>query len=153
MPRKGIVAGIAVLIIIVLLFIPMIPITESYKVTEPYERLAKYTVVSAVLKEKWDFQRGVYHSSEVTVKNIDKFGGTFTVTHKLYDIHGLFGTKVTKSYIPAGGTYTFIAEFDTELGQDVRGEYSVFPPKVIDQQVVTKHRTVYKSIIELLLYS
>lgn len=58
----------------------------------------------------------------------------------------------TSGYIGAGDTETFIAEFDMSLGQDVRGEYSVSEPTVTDQRVVTKHKTVYKLIIEILIY-
>jgi hypothetical protein len=90
--------------------------------------------------------------SEVTVKNIDAYGGTFTVTHYLYNVNGLYGTKTTSEYLAAGETKTFRAEFDTQWLQDVRGEYSVSAPTVIDQKVVTKHKTVYKSIIEILVY-
>jgi hypothetical protein len=54
--------------------------------------------------------------------------------------------------VAAGETKTFRAEFDTRWLQDVRGEYSVSAPTVIDQRVVTKHKTVYKSIIEVLAY-
>jgi len=56
------------------------------------------------------------------------------------------------SYIAAGAIETFKAEFDTYAGQDVRGKYSVSPPTVIDERIVTKYKTVYKSIIEILIY-
>ena len=36
--------------------------------------------------------------------------------------------------------------------QDVLGKYSVSAPTVIDERVVTKYGTAYKSIIELLIY-
>jgi len=130
----------------------MIPVEVTYTETEPYERLATYEVTSATLTEGWDLTRGVYHTSKVVVKNTDKYGGTFTVTHYLHDVNGLYGTETTSGYIGAGGTETFKAEFDTRLGQDVRGEYSVSAPTVIDQRLVTKHKTIYKSIIEILIY-
>jgi hypothetical protein len=150
--RNLIIGIIVVVAIIIVLFIPMIPVDVAYSETEPYNRLAEYEVVSATLRESWDIPRGVYHISEVTVKNIDAYGGTFTVTHYLYDVNGLFGVETTSEYLSAGETKTFRAEFDTSLGQDVRGEYSVSAPTVIDQKVVTKHKTVYKSIIEILVY-
>lgn len=150
--KKLIVGVIAVAVIIAVLFVPMMPVEVAYNETEPYNRLAEYDVVSATLTDSWDIPRGVYHISEVVVKNTDTYGGTFTVTHYLYDINGLYGTETTNEHVGAGDTKTFTAEFDTFLGQDVRGEYSVLPPTVIDQKVVTKHKTVYKSIIELLIY-
>jgi len=135
------------LIIITILFIPMIPVKEAYSETEEYGREARYEVASVTFK-----QEGVYHVSTVVVKNIDPYGGTFWVTHYLYDINDLQATKTTGEYLSAGQNKTFRAEFDTQGLQDVRGGFSVSAPTVIDKRVVTKHKTVYKSIIELLLY-
>lgn len=150
MKRVGI--AVAVALIVVVLFVPIIPVTVPYTEIESYEREARYEVVSATLKAGFDLARGVYHTSEVVIKNIDKYGGTFRVTHDLYDVDGLFGTKTTSGHIGAGGTETFRAEFDTALAQDVRGKYSVSAPTVIDERVVTKQKTLYKSIIEIVLY-
>jgi len=151
---KGLIVGIIVLaVVLVILFIPMIPVDATYNDTEPYDRLATYQVTSATLTQEFElFGRGVYHRSTIVVKNIDSYGGTFTVIHYLYDVNGLFGTKTTSAYVGAGQTSNFVAEFDTSLGQDVRAEHSVSAPTVIDNRVVTKHKTVYKSIIELVFY-
>lgn len=143
---------VAVIAIAIVLFIPIIPVDVTYSETEPYSRLAEYEVVSAFLREGWDFTRGTYHTSEVTIKNIDSYGGTFTVTHDIYDINGLYDTKTTSGYIAPGDTETFMADFDTQWLQDVRGEYTVSAPTVIDERVVIKHKTVYKSIIAILIY-
>lgn len=128
---KKLAIGVTVAVIAIFLFIPIIPVDVTYSETEPYSRLAEYEVVSAFLREGWDFTRGTYHTSEVTIKNIDSYGGTFTVTHD---------------------TETFMADFDTQWLQDVRGEYTVSAPTVIDERVVIKHKTVYKSIIAILIY-
>jgi hypothetical protein len=150
---KNLVIGVAIIALVVaILFIPMIPIEEPYNETEPYNRLATYEVVSATLSEKWNIIKGTYHISEIVVKNTDSYGGTFTVTHYLYDVNGLYGIETTSAFVGSGETYTFTAEFDTQWLQDVRGEYSVSAPTVIDTRVVTKYKTVYKSIIELLIY-
>lgn len=147
---KGI---ITVAVIVVILFIPIMPVDVTYSETEPYNRLAKYEVVSATLTSEFElFGRGVYHRTTIILKNVDSLGGTFTVKHSLYDINGLFGKDTTSGYIEAGSIQNFVAEFDTSLGQDVRAEYFVTAPIVIDQRVITKHKTVYKSIIELLIY-
>jgi hypothetical protein len=151
---KGLIVGVIVLtVVVVVLFVPMIPVDATYNETEPYDRLGTYQVVSATLTQEYElFGRGVYHRNTVVVKNIDSYGGTFTVNHFLYDVNGLFGSKTTSAYVGAGQTSNFIAEFDTSLGQDVRAEHSVSAPTVIDNRVVTKHKTVYKSIIELVFY-
>jgi len=151
--RKLIIGITVFVVVLVVLFIPMIPTEEAYSETEEYERKAKYEVVSANLKEELELLgRWVYHASIIVVKNIDAYGGTFTVRHKLYDINGLYGTKSTSEYLTAGVTKTFRAEFDTRWLQDVRGEYTVSAPTVIDERLVTKHRTTYKSVIQLLIY-
>jgi hypothetical protein len=150
---RGLIAGVIIIaVILVILFIPIIPVDATYNETEPYNRLATYQVVSANLREDWDLSRGTYHTSEIVVRNTDSYGGTFTVTHRLYDVNGLYGTKSTSSFVGNGQTYTFSTQFDTQWLQDVRGEYSVSAPTVIDNRVVTKHKTVYKSIIELMFY-
>ena len=150
--RNVLIACVVVVIVLAVLLIPMVPVQETYTETEPYERRAQYEVVSTTLKEETELLgRGVYHVSEVVVKNIDSKGGTFTVTLSLYDIDGLYGKKSPSDYIAPGTTKAFRAEFDTRLGQDVRGEYSVSAPKVTDERLVTKERTVYKSIFGLLL--
>lgn len=154
--------AIAVAVVVICCFIiilPIVPVEEPYIETytelEPYTRTAKYEVVSAQLKEELDpFGKWVYHASIIKVKNIDPKGGTFKVTHYLYDVNGLFGSKTTSEYLAAGQTKTFREEFDTQWLQDVRGEYTVSAPTVTDERLVTKERilykTVYKSIIQLL---
>jgi hypothetical protein len=150
--RTSIVIGMLALILVVgvVLLVPIIPTQEQYQEPESYERLASYEVPTAVLSSGFDLSRGYFVISEVSVKNIDSYAGTFQVTHRLYTVDGLFGTKTTNEYISPGDTKTSRAEFDTRLGQDVRGEYSVSPPTVIAQRVVTKTRTVYRSIFEIL---
>jgi hypothetical protein len=152
--NKNLIIGIIVVaIIIIILFVPMIPVDVTYSETEPYNRLATYEVISATLKENFEwFGKWVYHRSTVVVKNTDSHGGTFTIKHYIYDVNGLLATKTSDEYIDAGNTVTSNADFDTQWLQDVRGEYSVTAPTVIDQRVVTKHKTIYRSIIEILIY-
>jgi len=150
---KGLIVGIIVLaVVLIILFIPMIPVDATYNETEPYDRLATYDVVSSSLTEGWDLSRGTYHTSTIVVRNTDSYGGTFSVTHRLYDINGLYDTETTTTFVGSGQQYSFSTQFDTQWLQDVRGEYSVSAPTVIDNRVVTKHKTVYKSIIELMFY-
>ena len=142
---KALAAGIIVVVVIItILFIPMIPAKEAYSETEEYEREAKYEVVSVIFKGE--------NESVVVVENIDVYGGTFMVTHYLYDVNGLYETKTTGEYLSAGQNKTFRAEFDTQGLQGVNSGYSVSASTVVDKRVVTKSRTVYKSVIELLIY-
>jgi hypothetical protein len=150
---KNLIIGIVVLVVIVvILVIPIIPVDATYNETEPYNRLATYDVVSATLTEGWDFSRGTYHTSTIVVRNTDSYGGTFSVTHRLYDVNGLYDIETTTAFVGSGQQYSFSTQFDTQWLQDVRGEYSVSAPTVIDNRVVTKHKTVYKSIIEVVFF-
>lgn len=149
---KPIIGIVAFTVAIITLFLPIVPIRIAYNEVEPYYRECRYEVVSATFEESWDIGRGTYHISEVTIKNVDSYGGTFTVMHYLYDINGLYDTKRTTEYLAPGGTKTFRAEFDTRWLQDVRAEYSVSAPTVRDERIVTRYRTVYKSIIEIFIY-
>jgi hypothetical protein len=150
---KGLIVGIIlVAVVLAILFIPMIPVDTTYNSTEPYDRLATYQVGSATTTAGFDLTRGVYQTVAVDITNTDSYGGTFTVELSLYTIDGLFGTQSPSAYIGPGQSHTFSAQFDTSIGQNVRGEYSVTAPTVIDNQVVLRHRTDYKSIIELVFY-
>jgi hypothetical protein len=149
--RLKIIIGVAIVVVAFLLLAPIIPVDVTYTEVESYEREAKYEVVDAKLSQGFSFSMGVYTVVKVVVKNVDKYGGTFTVTINLYTVNGLFGSKDISNYIAPGGVATFEAIFDTALGQDVRGEYIVKAPYVIDQRLVTKHKTVYKSMFELMM--
>jgi len=142
---------VIVAVIVLVLFAPIVPVTRTYSIVEPYERHAKYDVISATLERKIDLVRGVYVVSKVAIRNVDKLGGTFTVTHYFHTVDATY-EKITRDYIAPGETKTFNAELDIRLGQDVRQGFSVLPPKVIDKRVVTKHETIYKSIIGILLH-
>ncbi len=149
--KKLIIGLVVVVAIVVVLLIPMIPTSEAYNVTEPYNRECTYEVDNWDLQEKFGFF-DVYVQSDITVRNTDKYSGTFQVVHELRDIDGLFGTETDSFYLNAGQSHTSSVTFDTTWGQDTRGTYSVSAPTVTDEQLVTKHKTVYKSIIEIMLY-
>ena len=149
--KKLIIGVVVIAVVIVILFIPMIPIEVAYSETEEYERLATYVVDDWNLEEKLGWF-DVYVQSDVTVRNTDKYGGTFVVVHKLYDVYGLFGSVEDSFYLGAGESHTSTATFDTSWGQDTVGNYDVTPPTVIDTRLVEKTKTVYKSIIEILVY-
>jgi hypothetical protein len=120
-------------------------------VSEPFNRVANYIVVSTNLRESLDIARGTYHISEVVVKNTDLKGGTFVIIHKIYNANGLFGTQTTSKYVGNGSTVTFTAEFDTQFLVSYNAEYSVSAPTISGENTVTKKGTAYKSIIDLWL--
>lgn len=140
-----------IIVSIILLLAPIIPVEETYFEEEPYGRQATYSVVNWDLSEKWGFF-DVWVESIVTLRNIDTVGGTFTITHNLYDIDGLFGSVRDTNYIGPGQTYVSFAKFDTKLGQDTRGQYSITAPSIIDTRLVEKSNTVYRSLISFILH-
>jgi hypothetical protein len=147
---RNIVIIIAIVIaIMIILFAPIFPVTETYKEQQFYQRSVTYVVDSAKCYESWNLQLGFYVQSEVVVRNTDSFGGTFKVRHELYDINGLFGSKTDTFYLGAGQSYKSIATFDTKMGQDTKGYYSVEPPTITDTRLVDKTRVVYKPLIYL----
>ena len=153
--KKLIAGAIVVVAIVIVIFIPMIPVEvtysetvpveETYTAEEPYEREATYVVDDWKLQEKIGFF-DVYVQSDVTLRNTDQYGGTFVVVHNLYDVYGLFGSVEDSFYLGAGDSYTSTATFDTSWGQDTLGSYDVDSPTVIDTRLVEKTRTVYKSV-------
>jgi hypothetical protein len=144
-------AIIGVALTAVVLLVPIIPVDVTVTEVEYYERLARYVVIDYKVYDRFDFIRGRYTVVEVVVMNVDKYGGPFTVTMNLYTDGKRYGTQTISKYIAPGEILTFKAEFDTAFGQKVVGDYEVEAPTVIDKRLVTKHKTVYKSIIELIL--
>jgi len=175
--------------VVAVLFAPIIPVTishevpyeelENYEDLEPYEveeeywRDCRYNVVSAVLSEHWDFERGTYWRADVTIQNTDTKGATFSVHSWFYDNphcyeEDLIGEKTGTKYIAAGQEGIVRTEFDWFWGEEVYSKYLVHTPRVKDTRTVTKYRTVvkqrlvtkyrteyetvYKSIIEILIY-
>jgi len=137
--------------LVLILFAPVIPVEVTYAEPEPFKREARYEVISSSLSTGFDLFRGFYTVFEVKIKNTDKYGGNFTVAFYLYDKEGLFGKDVKSGQIGPGEEKTFRAEFDTKFGQEVRGEYKVTPPIVVDQKLHYVQRVVRKSLIQIAL--
>ena len=137
--------------LVLILFAPVIPVEVTYAEPEPFKREARYEVISSSLSTGFDLFRGFYTVFEVKIKNTDKYGGNFTVAFYLYDKEGLFGKDVKSGQIGPGEEKTFRAEFDTRFGQEVRGEYKVTPPIVVDQKIHYVQRVVRKSLIQIAL--
>ena len=169
--KKWIIVGAIIVAAVIILFIPIIPVEvtysetvpveETYTAEEPYEREATYVVDDFKLQEKIGWFN-VYVQSDVTLRNTDKYSGTFVVVHTLKDVYGIFGSVEDSFYLGPGDSYTSTATFDTSWGQDTLGTYDVTPPTVIDTRLVEKTKTVYKpvektktvrkSIIEILIH-
>lgn len=156
MVNKSLVFGIILIFTVGVMNIPLVDVQEAYTELEPYEeqyidletfsRDCKYRLIDATLESHISLSIGIYHTLTVFVQNIDDYGGQFSVELRLYDVDGLFSKRLVLNHIGAGLTETFSTDFDTELGQDVRGEYTVNPPLVSDQRSVTKTRIAYRQV-------
>lgn len=151
MGRKGLIGGLILVAMLFLVVVPIFPVEEPYTEMEQYERQARYNIIDSKLVASWSISLGIYHIYTVELQNTDDYGGYFKVKFELYDVDGLFEGKSDYHYIGAGGTETFSAEFDTKMGQDVRGQHYVTSPTVTDQRIVTKYRTVSKSLLVILM--
>ncbi len=147
---RHMLAIVAVLVVVIILFLPVVPVDVPYTIEEPFEREIRFDVLSVRLIEKWDLTHGVFHRMEVKVENVDIFPGRFDVVLELSDIDRSLGRRVDSHSLVPGETHVFSAWWDTVLGQDVRGSYIVDTPTVTDRRLVTRYRTEHKSIIQII---
>ena len=143
--------GIALVLIVLFTLCPIIPINQEYTTKEYYKREVLYTIIDRKLQEKIDWFN-VYVQSDITLRNIDKYSGTFQIIHTLRDIDGVIGEVKDSFFLSAGTSYTSTAMFDTELFQDTKGSYRVIQPTITDERLVTKHKVNYISLAYLIIY-
>lgn len=147
------------MIVLLLLFLPIIPIGESYSVIEQFEREALYYTKDEKLTREWGLFY-TYHEYSIHLYNNDTFiQGTFTVKFDIYDEKGFFASKSASKNLTAFSTdltgiffssREFIADFDTSLDQkNVTGKYSVNAPRGIAERTINKTRIIYRSVISL----
>jgi hypothetical protein len=146
------------MIVLLLLFLPIIPISESYSVTEQFEREALYYTKYEELTREWGLFY-TYHEYSIDVYNNDTFiQGTFTVKFDIYDERGFFASKSVSKNLTAFSTDLtglfshgrFVTDFDTSLSQkNVTGKYSVIAPRGIAERTISKTRIIYRSVISL----
>ena len=151
MGRKGLIGSLIFIAMLFLVVVPIFPVEEPYTEMEKYERRVRYNIIDSKLVASWNIFLGTYHIYTVVLQNTDDYGGYFQVSFELYDVDGLFAVESDHHYIGAGGTETFCAEFDTKTGQDIRGQKHVSAPTMTDQRIVTKYRTVSKSLLVILM--
>lgn len=147
-------------VVLVAVYAPVVPVNVTYSEVESYERPIKYQVVSASISRA--LLSGCL-TPEVTIKNVDKHDGTFTVTSYLYVHDVCEETKEARVYIVGrGGSGTCRLTFNTKItladwvnnwGTKYKWYYRVQPPTVIDQRVVSKSKMGYKTIIRFVLDS
>jgi len=166
---KKIVSVCAIVAILAILFF-VIPFpttevyetTETYYETEPYQEqvLMQYQIIDPTdLTRHWNITLGYYDVGRVTVRNTDTEGGSFAVTYKFRNVYGVAKQETKSYFIGSGASYTFEFVYDSEMGEDVTGEYSISEPyktvtryhQVPKQRTVLKTRTVNKTLFQRLL--
>lgn len=75
----------------------------------------------------WEHVEGFYKTGEVTVSNAEDIGAAFRVEYYFKTVDRTI-TKIKTMTLDPHETETFKFAFDSMMGQDVRGSYSVFPP-------------------------
>lgn len=148
---------VAIMIVLLLLFLPIIPISESYSLTEQYEREALYyTKKEQLVRPLFE----TYYEYSIHVYNNDTFiQGTFTVKFDIYDEKGLFASKSVSKNLTAFSTDlpgllfswgTFVVDFDASSNQrNITGKCFVIAPRGIAERTINKTRIIYRSVISL----
>lgn len=123
-----------------------------FQTTELYQEQVRmqYQIIDPTdLTEQWNISLGFYQVGRVTVRNTDTEGGTFSVTYKFRNVYGIAKQETSSYFIASGDSHTFEFTYDSEMGEDVTGEYSTSEPF----KTVIKTRTVNKTLFERLLGS
>lgn len=118
-------------------------VQEPYTVQVPYSYTYKYSVVDAKLERLWNSELGDYSKGTVKVANLEDMGGTFTVKYTFKTV-GETIPKISSKWISAHSTQTFEFIYDSKIGQDVVGSYSVTPATTTKYRTETRYRTVTK---------
>ncbi len=154
--KAKLAAGLAALIGILILFLPIFPSTEQYDEVERYERDAKFQVVSVSRSELPEecFVRWTV-TIDVAIMNEEKEGGRFEVINQIRTAVGPLDPQTTSKFLDAGevGHLITIHTLPCELyGRDalVQPEYKVKPPRIIDTKVETKTRSVRRPLLGFL---
>lgn len=156
-PEKGtsqikiiVVAVIAIVVILAVLFVPFVPAKETYSEVEQYSKPAGYSVDRDEWDSGWSISKGCYCNIYIKVRNTDVRGGTFDVSVEIQDILTVVYSNSKSQYIGPGESYQFRFYYNTHCDTDYVWSYDVDPPSIIDERVVEKERTVYKSVVQLL---
>jgi len=126
-----------IIIISVLILVPFVPVFDVITEEKTIQRELEYTVYDFRVSYDGSLDRGPLAHVVVVMKNVDDVGGNFTVIHTLSEDNGLTSEGVTNKYMAPDATKTFIYTFEINLGQNVLGNYTVVPPIIIDNQLIT----------------
>ena len=147
---------ISTLLMLILSLLIPVPFTEYYTETETYEREYKYKVHV----ERWTGSTFLcrYYIVNGTIQNLENRSGEF----ELYVYVGrfvegkfeIYDSKSLDIYLEPNQTEEFEVYLYTSLDVPIcNPSYDIDPPTVLDTRQVNKSRTIYKTVIQLVLES
>jgi hypothetical protein len=132
---------------------PMIPITVSCEVKERHCICYGYEVLNESFAELYSPLLGDFVRSEFTIRNLEEFGGIFRIVHKLYGVNGSSRSLADSFYLGGGQNHTSTVIFTTAEWKKVRYNVSyIEPPDYSNWTRVTEQRTVYVSLVQVLMH-
>jgi len=152
----GVTIAIIVIAVVVVLFLPIIPVETSYEVEEKREVRVNYKydhyyreILAKILPPDWELEY------VCTIENVDAVGGTFTVKVTFFDRGIAACTASDIKYIGPGQKTTFYLRssglaYSTDWGTRYTVESNITPPTKIETHIVTKYKTKYVSLFQLL---
>ena len=115
-----------------------------YEVIEEYQYYPKSKIIEGYQEEKVEiFGKGIYQRGVVSLKNIDKESGWFTINF-LWETLNDKQTDSIRHYINPDEIIEFVSIYDTDLGEDTKFTYNVKSDPITKTRIVTKYRTEEK---------
>jgi len=145
------ISSILIIVIILLILVPFIPVVDVTSEEQSIQRELEYIVYEYYVDLGGDLERGPFVNIIVVMKNIDDTGGNFTVIHTISDENGLIGEGMTNKYMAPDATKTFIYTFEIDRAQNISGNYTVIPPKIFEDQIVTTEDNRQVTFFEYIL--
>ena len=140
-----------IIIISVMILVPFVPVFDVTTEEKTIQRELEYIVYESYVNQGGNLERGALVNVIVVMKNVDDVGGNFTVIHTISEDNGLTREGVTNKYMAPDATKTFIYTFDINLGQNILGNYTIIPPIITDNQLITIEENRYVTFFEYML--
>lgn len=118
-------------------------VQEPYTIQVPYTYTFKYSVVDSKLERLWNLELGDYTKGTVIVANSEDIGGIFTVNYEFRTVDKTV-QRTDSKYISGHSTQTFEFIYDSQIGEDVRGFYTINPATETRYREEIRYRTVQK---------
>lgn len=121
-------------------------VQEAYTVQVPYEAQEAYDYYPTykheghTLREKANLELGFYHQAIVKLRNTDSEATWYIVKYTFKTVDGNQPIQADRHFIEPDEVVEYKFIFDSKMGQDVRGTYTVDVEPIIKYKTVTKYR-------------